>query len=109
MPPMGATMVIRVPLLTTYATVKHVDVSLPLVACLLDGEIHGPARRASVERPGITASTCAIRALSRQAGDAMRQRRAARQAVTAPLPAASLTGAARGRTNWPRIPWSSLI
>jgi hypothetical protein len=27
-----------VPLLTTYATVKHVDVSLPLVAALLDGE-----------------------------------------------------------------------
>jgi hypothetical protein len=35
---MVATMVIRVPLLTTYAAVKHVDVSLPLVACLLDGE-----------------------------------------------------------------------
>ena len=32
---MVATMVIRVPLLTTYATVKHVDVSLPLVACCL--------------------------------------------------------------------------
>jgi hypothetical protein len=39
LPAMVDTMVIRVPLLTTYATVKHVDVSLPLVACLLlDGE-----------------------------------------------------------------------
>jgi hypothetical protein len=38
LPAMVATMVIRVPLLSTYATVKHVDVSLPLVACLLDGE-----------------------------------------------------------------------
>jgi hypothetical protein len=35
---MVATMVIRTPLLTGYATVRHVDVSLPLVACLLDGE-----------------------------------------------------------------------
>jgi hypothetical protein len=35
---MDVTMVIRVPLLTTYATVKHVDVSLPLVPCLIDGE-----------------------------------------------------------------------
>jgi hypothetical protein len=35
---MIATMVIRTPLLTGYASVRHVDVSLPLFACLIDGK-----------------------------------------------------------------------